>query len=274
MNKTLRSLLSIGIALLAALAAVLLAARWSARSAIDMRHIAVAAAEIQPGTRLRPDMLQLLPWPASSLPPGTYTELSVLDGRVTRVALARGEPVQDARLAQPGATGGLSALVAHGKRAMTVRVNDVVGVAGFALPGNFVDILVSTQDERRAPGERELAISKLVLERILVLAVAQEAGQGDTRPKVVNAVTLEVTPAEAEQLDLARSVGQLSLVLRNQVDMGPARTVGATKQTLLKTAAQAPVVRSVPSVPRPERPVPVQQCQQVFTGAGPLVQCF
>jgi pilus assembly protein CpaB len=274
MSKTLRSLLSIGIALLAALAAVLLAARWSARSTIDTRHIAVAAAEIQPGTRLRPDMLQLLPWPASSLPPGIYTELSVLDGRVTRVALARGEPVQDARLAQPGATGGLSALVAHGKRAMTVRVNDVVGVAGFALPGNFVDILVSTQEERRAAGERELTISKVVLERILVLAVAQEAGQGDTRPKVVNAVTLEVTPAEAEQLDLARSVGQLSLVLRNQVDLAPARTVGATKQTLLKTAAPAPVVKAAPSAPRSERPMPAQQCQQVFTGAGALVQCF
>lgn len=273
MSKTLRSLLSVGIALLAALAAVLLAARWSARSAMDMRHIAVAAAEIQPGTRLRPDMLQLLPWPAASLPPGIYTELSVLDGRVTRVALARGEPVQEARLAQPGATGGLSALVAHGKRAMTVRVNDVVGVAGFALPGNFVDILVSTQDERRTPGERELAISKLVLERILVLAVAQEAGQGDTRPKVVNAVTLEVTPAEAEQLDLARSVGQLSLVLRNQVDLAPARTGGATKQTLLKAAAPPPVVKAA-AAPRPERPAPAQQCQQVFTGAGPLVQCF
>jgi pilus assembly protein CpaB len=232
-------MLSIGIAVLAALAAVLLAARWSARSAIEMRTVAVAAAEIQPGTRLRPDLLQLLPWPAGSLPPGTYADLSVLDGRVTRAALARGEPVQEARLAQPGATGGLSALVAHGKRAMTVRVNDVVGVAGFALPGNFVDILVSTQEERRAAGERELTISKLVLERILVLAVAQEAGQGDTRPKVVNAVTLEVTPAEAEQLDLARSVGQLSLVLRNQVDLAPARTMGATKQSLLRTAAPA-----------------------------------
>lgn len=274
MNKTLRSLLSIIIALLAALAAVLLAARWSARSVIETGSVVVAAADIQPGTRLRPDMLQLVQWPASSRPPGTYSELSMLDGRVTRVALARGEPVQEARLAQPGATGGLSALVAHGKRAMTVRVNDVVGVAGFALPGNFVDVLVSTQDERRVPEARELMISKLVLERILVLAVAQEAGQGDTRPKVVNAVTLEVTPAEAEQLDLARSVGQLSLVLRNQVDLAPAHTVGATKQTLLKTAAAAPALKAEATAVRPLRPVPAPHCQQVLTGSGPLVQCF
>jgi pilus assembly protein CpaB len=237
--------------------------------------VAVAAADIQAGTRLRPDLLQLAQWPAGSNPPGAYAELASLDGRVTRVALARGEPVQEARLAQAGATGGLSALVAHGKRAMTVRVNDVVGVAGFALPGNFVDILVSTQEARRAAAEREVNISKLVLERILVLAVAQEAGQGDTRPRVVNAVTLEVTPAEAEQLDLARSVGQLSLVLRNQVDSAPAHTSGATKQSLLKTAAPAPVARTaIAPTPRPARPAPERPCAQVLTGSGPVIQCF
>ena len=125
---------------------------------------------------------------------------------------------------------------------MTVRVNDVIGVAGFALPGNFVDILVSTQDDagKAANGNRDLNISKLVLERILVLAVAQESSQNDTKPKVVSAVTLEVTPQQAEKLDLARSVGQLSLVLRNQVDMKAAETDGATKHTLLYTQPEPP----------------------------------
>jgi pilus assembly protein CpaB len=107
-----------------------------------------------------------------------------------------------------------------------VRVNDVVGVAGFALPGNFVDILVNMQAS--ASGS-EHAISRIVLERILVLAVAQEVGRDETRPKVVNAVTLEVTPAQAESIDLARSVGSLSLVLRNQVDPLPGVTTGATR---------------------------------------------
>lgn len=268
-----RLCLSLGLALLAALAAVLLARQMGARPALETARIAVAAADIQPGTRLRADLLQLAEWPAGSLPHGAHAGLAALDGRVTRAALARGEPVQEARLAEPGASDGLSALVAQGKRAMTVRVNDVVGVAGFALPGNYVDILVSTQEERQAAAERELSISKVVLERILVLAVAQEASPGDSRPRVVNAVTLEVTPAQAEQLDLARSVGQLSLVLRNQVDQAPGRTSGATKRSLLQTAAPPAAPAAAPA-PRPARMAPPRECAQVLTGAGPVVQCF
>ena len=277
-----RLVLSLAVALLAGLAAMLLARQMGAGPALETTPVVVAAADIQPGTRLRADLLQLADWPAGSQPHGAHGTLAALEGRVTRVALARGEPVQEVRLAEPGASGGLSALVAQGRRAMTVRVNDVVGVAGFALPGNYVDILVSTQEERRAAtaSERELSISKVVLERILVLAVAQEASPGDTRPRVVNAVTLEVTPDEAEQLDLARSVGQLSLVLRNQVDQAPVRTSGATKRSLLQAVAPAPVISAAPAAPavvaapRPARAAPPPECAQVLTGAGPVVQCF
>jgi pilus assembly protein CpaB len=92
---------------------------------------------------------------------------------VLKTSVLRDEPLSEAKLAPAGTLGGLSALIAEGKRAITVRVNDVVGVAGFALPGNFVDIIVNTQSNDRA-------ISKIVLERILVLAVAQEVGA--TRP--------------------------------------------------------------------------------------------
>jgi pilus assembly protein CpaB len=185
--------------------------------------------------------------------------------------MTRGEPVLEARLAQSGAAGGLSALVAQGRRAMTVRVNDVVGVAGFALPGNYVDILVSTQDARHAGGDGAGSISKLVLERILVLAVAQEASASDTRPRVVNAVTLEVTPEQAELLDLARSVGQLSLVLRNQIDAAPVRTVGATKTSLLRLEREAPSP-AAPAAARVARSAP--QCAQVFTASGPVSRCY
>ena len=197
----------------------------------------MAAIDLNLGTRLTPDMIRLADWPAGSVQKDSFTDLKPLDTRVIKVSLQRGEPLTESKLAPVGATGGLSAVVAEGKRAMTVRVNDVIGVAGFALPGNFVDILVSTQDEasKAGNGNKDLNISKLVLERILVLAVAQESNQNDTKPKVVNAVTLEVTPQQAEKLDLARSVGQLSLVLRNQVDLKPAETDGATKQTLLYT---------------------------------------
>jgi pilus assembly protein CpaB len=137
-------------------------------------------------------------------------------------------------------------VVPPGKRAMTVRVNDVVGVAGFALPGTTVDVLVNTQHEGGRRGDVDRAVSKIVLERILVLAVAQEADRDTSRPKVVSAVTLEVTPDQAEKLDLARSVGTLSLVLRNPADPQDAATVGATKAALLgdvATVALAPSAR-------------------------------
>jgi pilus assembly protein CpaB len=155
----------------------------------------------------------------------------------------RGEPVLESKLAPKGTKGGLSAVIAEGKRAITVKVNEVVGVAGFALPGNHVDIMVNTNDER------ERMVSKIVLENILVLAVAQEASRDDTKPKVVNAVTLEVTPQEAEKIDLARSVGNLSLVLRNQVDKGEIPTVGMRKNELLQNggAPVAPVAKASPA---------------------------
>lgn len=150
-------------------------------------------------------------------------------------------------------------MVANGKRAMTVRVNDVVGVAGFALPGNFVDVLVNTEGDVAHGGQRAASISKIVLERILVLAIAQDPNRDDTKPKVVNAVTLELTPEQTEKLDLARSVGTLSLVLRNQIDPDPTSTRGATKQALLGLVqpvaerAPAPVRRVTLARPPAER---------------------
>ena len=160
---------------------------------------------------------------------------------------------------------------------MTVRVNDVVGVAGFALPGNFVDILVHTQDDRAKPaGGGPLAISKIVLERILVLAVAQESGRDDNKPKVVNAVTLELTPEQVEKLDLARSVGSLSLVLRNQVDPAPVNTDGATKESLLELKALAPAAAPVRAARRQTAPsrAPERDSITVIKGMDTSVQQF
>lgn len=286
--KNTRAILMLGASILAALAAVVLASRWIAQqSSLTTSKIAVAAIDLNLGTRLTPDMIRLADWPAGSVQKDSFTDLKQLDTRVIKVSLQRGEPLTESKLAPVGATGGLSAVVAEGKRAMTVRVNDVIGVAGFALPGNFVDILVSTQDEasKAANGNKDLNISKLVLERILVLAVAQESNPNDTKPKVVSAVTLEVTPQQAEKLDLARSVGQLSLVLRNQVDLKPAETDGATKQTLLYTKAEAPAVilaAAKPVVAKKIKPASVAPksaprelvCQEVMTGAGRISQCY
>ena len=251
-----RAIALIVLAFVVALAAVLVALRWiNAQAAPNSSKVAVASADINLGARLAPEMITLVDWPAGALPPGAIGDAKLLEARVARSNIGRGEPVLESKLAPVGTVGGLSAALGDGKRAMTVRVNDVVGVAGFALPGNFVDILVNTQGEgaRKTP-DRDPNISKIVLERILVLAIAQESSRDDTKPKVVNAVTLELTPEQAEKLDLARSVGTLSLVLRNQIEDTPVNTDGATRATLLdlKPPAKAPVAtvrRAAPPVP-------------------------
>lgn len=240
----------LGVAVVCGLLAVALAAQWlMQQSSRGMARIAVAASDISLGQRITPDMVKLVDWPASSTPPGAYKDLAALDGRVLRTSLLRGEAIIDTKLAPLGTTGGLSAVIGEGRRAMTVRVNDVIGVAGFALPGNYVDILVNTQRDGDNNTARDKQISKIVLERILVLAVAQDVGRDETKPRVVNAVTLEVTPEQAEKLDLARSVGSLSLVLRNQMDPLAASTEGAMKSSLLDAQAVPSVQKKLNNVP-------------------------
>jgi pilus assembly protein CpaB len=278
--KHARALSVIVLAAVLGLGAVALAANWLlAQSSGGGKRIAVAALDVEPGRRVAADAVRLVEWPAASLPDGAYSEAQKLEGRVLKSSILRGEPYTEAKLAPAGTLGGLSAVIAEGKRAITVRVNDVVGVAGFALPGNFVDIIVNTrhgQAGRRAgkAPEAEQDISKIVLERILVLAVAQEVGRDDTKPRVVNAVTLEVTPEQAEKLDLARSVGNLSLVLRNQVDPRPGVTEGATKDSMLGVRARpAPIPAPAPVRVKVAATAP-RHCVGVLNGTGGMRECF
>ena len=280
-----RGLMMLLIALLAGLGAVVMAARWMQGQNSGQGRIAVANAEIQLGSAITPEMVRMVDWPQANQPPGVFTEVEKLHGRVVTGTVQRGEPLLEARLAPIGTKGGLSAIVPAGKRAMTVRVNDVVGVAGFALPGTFVDVMVNTQEEGSKNNDRDRTISKIVLDRILVLAVAQEADRDNTKPKVVNAVTLEVTPQQAEMLDLARSVGTLSLVLRNQAESAEATTVGVTKEQLLGTKAPPPPPAPAPVVRRAARPAPVlvattpapsppQTCVEMIRGLQRAMECF
>jgi pilus assembly protein CpaB len=273
MNNS-RALLMLVVALVAGLAAALSASRWLVQtSSGGVTQVAVASEDISLGEPIEPNMVHTINWPSDSVPPGVFGDTKSLEGRVVRSSVAKGEPVIDAKLAPVGTKGGLSAVIGEGKRAITVRVNDVVGVAGFALPGNYVDVIVNTQ----APGHNDQqSISKTVLEKILVLAVAQQVSREDTAPKVVNAVTLEVTPEQAEKLDLARSVGTLSLVLRNQVDDNKLATSGATKDTLLGVVAPLPA--SAPVAPTrvryAARPAAKRDCIGVISGVTSTQECF
>ena len=255
--KNKRALVMLAVAILFGIAAVALAWRWlQGQAAANSNRVVVATTEVNRGQRLSPEMLRLVERPAKDVPKDAFSDSTVLGERVLKVNLVKGEVLSESKLAPAGTLGGLSALISEGKRAITVRVNDVIGVAGFALPGNYVDIIVHTERDP-AVGEQAqrgtLHVSKIVLERILVLAVAQEVSRDETKPKVVNAVTLEVTPEQAENLDLARGVGTLSLALRNQVDQTLPTTAGATKHTLLDDLAQ------VGAAPKPAPAAPVHK---------------
>jgi pilus assembly protein CpaB len=277
--KNSRALMMLVVALLAGMAAVVFASRWLLQtSSSAVTPIAVAAGDVSLGEPLNASLIRTVNWPTGSVPPGAFSDPKLLEGRVVRTSLGRGEPVIEAKLAPIGTKGGLSAVIGEGNRAITVRVNDVVGVAGFALPGNYVDVIVNTQEPGKPDSQQ--SISKIVLEKILVLAVAQQVNRDDTAPKVVNAVTLEVSPEQAEKLDLARSVGTLSLVLRNQVDKATLPTDGATKFSLLGTAAPAPASAPAAAPVHPARvhyaarPAAKRDCVGVLSGVLGSVECF
>jgi pilus assembly protein CpaB len=247
-----RSIVTTVVILLAGLLAAVMAFRWlemqsqAARAAavpkISVSKVAVLSADVRVGRELTATVVKMLEWPTASLPEGAIGKMDDAVGRSARVSLYKGEPVLESKLNPKGARGGLSAVISPGKRAISVAVNDVVGMSGAALEGTRVDILVNATDG--VDNERQRNISKIVLERVLVLAVS-EGGQGGR----VNAVTVEVSPAEAEKLDLARSVGTLSLMLRSQSEEDSAVTRGATKEALFGASPKPPVVNPVPVSP-------------------------
>ena len=235
------------LALVLGLAAAAYAATWlQKQSASNTLQVVVAQRDLQMGTRLQPDMLQTLAWPKAAAIQDPLTTLDQAVGRVIHMPVLRGEPLLQSKLAPLGEKGGLSSVLAPGQRAVTVKVNEIVGVAGFALPGNFVDVMVNTPDSQNQP------VSKIVIERIQVLAVAQDVSTNENKPRVVNAVTLQVSPQQAEQIDLARSVGTLSLVLRSQSENTPVQTAGARKLDLVPQVATA--VAAITSKSTPPRP--------------------
>lgn len=270
--KNTRAMMMIAVSLIAGILAIVFAARWlNQQSSMMTRKVAVAAINLNLGQQLLPEHIKLIDWPGGSVPAGAFGASGELKERVLRVNLQRDEPILESKLAPVGTKGGLSAIIGEGKRAITVRVNDVVGVAGFALPGNYVDVVVNTKDDRKPKDDQ--SISKIVLEKILVLAVGEEASRDETKPKAVKAVTLEVTPGQAEAIDLARSVGQLSLVLRNQVDVEPVKTGGVTKDSLLGIAPP-PKVEPVAKPRVVSHPIAKRQCVEVITGRERSEQCF
>jgi pilus assembly protein CpaB len=256
------------VALLIGLVSALMVGRWLEwRMATQPKQVLIAVDDLKGGARLAVKDLKVTELPSERVPKGAFDDVRALDGRVLTRDVSRGAIFSDDMLEPIGTARGLATVIAPGMRAMTVRVNDVVGVAGFALPGNYVDIIVNAREKKKRD-EQETSVSKIVLEKVLVLAVAQQADRQDAAPKVVNAVTLQVSPDQAEKIDVARSVGSLSLVLRNQLDQQSQPTEGATQATLLGIAsepkpASAPVKRTIR-----------QNCTPMIAGTRVVRDCW
>ena len=199
----------------------------------NLNRVAVAKVAIPLGTKILPEHITVVQFSSESTPDGAFESVDKLTGRVAVVNIAPREPITEARLAPEGTAGGLSAVIPEGYRAMTVKVDDVVGISGFIMPGTLVDVVVVIDPAEKA-GMQD-PISKIVLQNIKVLANGQNIDKPESEREAnsVKAVTLLVTPEQAEKLALASSEGKLQLVMRNSIDQGDEQTSGINKRALL-----------------------------------------
>jgi pilus assembly protein CpaB len=224
---------------------------------VPTQGIVVAAADLALGTALRKEDLTLMQFPAGKAPQGTFTNVNEIVGRGLIVPVVANEPILAAKLASKEAGVGLPPVIPEGMRAVSVRVNEVVGVAGYVLPGNHVDV-VATASPTSA---REDTTSKVVLSNVQVLTAGTRMEQDQEKGKAmqVTVVTLLVSPGEAERLALASTEGKIQLALRNPLDLSTPDTPGVKPAGLLGTVKTATPPRPVASGrPRAARPAPLQ----------------
>src|SRR5258705_11055446 len=222
----------------------------------DFRRVVVSRVAIPVGTKLVAEQLMVVQFSKESAPDGTFESPEKLVGRVAVTNLALREPIVESRLGPEGTAGGLSAIIPEGYRAMTVKVDDVVGINGFIMPGTLVDVVVVITPTEPSAGQTG-PISKIVLQNIKVLANGQNIDKPENQRDAnsVKAVTLLVTPEQAQKLALASSEGKLQLVMRNSIDQGDEKTQGVNKRELLNGEHAAPVPE--PGSLKSEQPKPV-----------------
>jgi len=189
---------------------------------IELTTVVVAKLPMNFGDTVTGEYLTEAEWPAATVPPGSFQKIEELtkpgEGRVVLRAIQVNEPVLDSKLSGAGGKATMSTILDKDMRAVTIRVNDVNGVAGFVLPGDRVDVLL-TRDENTAGSRKgNNPITDILLQNVKVLGIDQKANDDEDKPKVARAVTLEVEPFDAQKLALATTVGSLSLALRNEAN--------------------------------------------------------
>ena len=227
-----------------------------APAGMPTRAVIVAATDLQVGAELKPEDVRIVEWPATSVPETAFASADEVMGRGVIAPMVQSEPVLSSKLAAKGAGAGLPPIIPEGMRALSVRVNDVVGVAGYVLPGTRVDVVATVN-----PTQQQTDVtSKVILTNVLVLAsgtkIEQDTEKG--KPIAVSVVTLLVDPSEAERLTLASTEGKIQLALRNPIDKTAPPTSGVRPAALLGYGAA-----------RPEAPARTRPAVKVVAVAAP-----
>jgi pilus assembly protein CpaB len=235
---------------------------------IAERFTVVAARTIPVGTQLTTEMVRVVGWPSDSPVAGGFAKPEEVVGRGVTVGLVENEPIVESKLSSKGQGGGLSTVITPGMRALAVRVNDIISVAGYVLPGSHVDVIVTLRPAQES-------ISRIVLTNVKVLSTGPNidtAQARDGKPaQNPPLVTLELTPTDAERLSLAMNQGQIALALRNPMDVEKVETSGARMSGLLGSQAPEPiktVVRGQTRMVAPPPPPPPPKPPSVEVIAG------
>ena len=217
---------------------------------VPTQPVVIAAADLQLGTELKADDLKVVQWPASDVPAGTFGDPQEIVGRGLVVPVVKSEPILPSKLASKEAGAGLPPVIPPGMRAVSVRVNEVIGVAGYVLPGTHVDVVATaTPTQSQADVTSKVVLSNV---RVLTAGTRMEQNREDGKPLQVTVVTLLVLPEQAERLTLASTEGTIQLALRNPLDAGTPATPGIRPAALLgavAAASQTPARRSARAAP-------------------------
>jgi pilus assembly protein CpaB len=221
-----------------------------ANARVATAPVVIAQKDLTEGAGIDRMAVTVAQWPVGTIPAGAFTSVDSVAGRVTRVAVFKGEALVPGRLAPDGTGPGLEVKITPGKRAFAFRINDVSGIAGLIQPNSRVDILVVID------GGEKGRVAKLFMENMRVLAIAQATQRTeDGRPINAATCTVEVTPQEGEKLAIATTQGQIQLMLRGYGDPDSAKTNGASTSEIVKTLARSATVEPARSDP-PRRSAP------------------
>jgi pilus assembly protein CpaB len=249
-------LLALGLAGFLTVAAYRAVSKTIAASRTPMTGVVVADRQLQVGSRVDAQTVRIAQMPTGSLPEGVFTDVSQVVGRGVLVPMQPSEVLLSSKLALENAGSGLPSMIPERKRAVSVKVNEVISVAGFVGPGAHVDVLLTGYPDRT----QAQAVTTTVLENVEVLAAGRELQQDPAggKPQTVNVITLLVTPDDAQRLALASSEGKIQLSLRNPLDTGKENPIAVRNVALYRMGLPpvAPASRPRPRVAAVEKVEP------------------